>query len=88
MSKWTKTRRDPGRTYQDEEAAKKLRDALRRVPELVAEAALGNTEAESEYVAIINRVKPGMDKEKRKELIRQFRDAVADQQRQRGRSSR
>jgi len=27
MSKWTKTRRDPGRTYQDEAAAKELRDA-------------------------------------------------------------
>lgn len=86
MSKWTKTRRDPGRTYQDEDAAKELRDAMRRVQELVAEAAQGNEEAESEYIAIINKAEPGMDKEKRKELIRQFRDAVADHQRQRGRS--
>jgi len=61
---------------------------LRRVPELVAEAAMGNEEAESEYVAIINRTDPSMGKEKRKELIRQFRDAVADHQRQRGQSSR
>lgn len=88
MSKWTKTRRDPGRTYQNEDAAKELRDAMRRVQELVAEAAQGNDEAESEYVAIINRAEPEMDKEKRKELIRQFRDAVADHQRQHGRSIR
>jgi hypothetical protein len=45
---------------------------------------MGNDEAESAYVGIINRV-PGMEKEKRKELIKQFRDAVADHQRQRGR---
>lgn len=87
MSKWTKTRRDPGRTYQDEAAAKEFHDALRRVKELVAEAAEGNTEAESEYVRIINRT-PEMNIEKRKELIRQFRDAVADHQRQHGRSIR
>jgi len=84
MTKWTKTRRDPGRTYQDEEEAKQLRDAMRRVKELVAEAAEGNEEAESTYVGIINRVEPQMTKERRKELIRQFRDAVADHQRQRG----
>ena len=86
MTKWTKTRRDPGRTYQAEEEAQQLRDAMRRVRELVAEAADGNAEAESTYVGIINRVEPQMTKERRKELIRQFRDAVADHQRQRGRS--
>lgn len=64
MSKWTKTHRDPSRTYQDEKAQKDLREAMRRVEELVAEAALGNDEAESEYVAIINRAQPGMDKKK------------------------
>lgn len=86
MSKWVKTRRDPGRTYQHEEEAKQLRDDLRRVKELVAEAAEGNDEPESTYVAIINRLEPKMGKEKRKDLIRQFRDAVADHQRQHGRS--
>ena len=85
MTKWTKPRRDPGRTYQAEEEAKQLRDAMRRVKELVAEAAEGNDEAESTYVGIINRVEPQMTKERIKELIRQFRDAVADHQRQRGR---
>ena len=43
MSKWTKTRRDPGRTYQDEEV-ERLRDAVKRVRELVSEAADGNAD--------------------------------------------
>jgi hypothetical protein len=88
MTKWTKSRRDPGRTYEREEEAKQRREAMQRVRELVAEAARGNEEAESAYVEIINREYPGMVKETRKELIRQFRDAVADHQLQRGRSSR
>jgi hypothetical protein len=88
MSKWTKTRRDPGRTYQDEEEAKLLRETMKRIAELVEEAAAGNEEAEPEYVRIINRLEPEMETERRKELIRQFRDAVGDHQRQRGRSSR
>jgi len=88
MSKWTKTRRDPGRTYQHEQEAKQLRDDLKRVKELIAEAAEGNDEAESTYVGIINRLEPTMGKEKRKDLIRQFRDAVADHQQQRGQSNR
>ena len=86
MTKWTKTRRDPGRTYQHEQEAKQLRDDLKRVKELVAEAAEGNDEPESTYIAIINRLEPTMGKEKRKDLIRQFRDAVADHQRQHGQS--
>jgi hypothetical protein len=86
MTKWTKTRRDPSRSYQDEEEARLLRADMKRIAELVAEAAAGNDEAEPEYVRIINRLEPTMGKEKRKDLIRQFRDAVADHQRQRGRS--
>ena len=88
MSKWTKTRRDPGRTYQHEEEVKQLREDVRRVRELVGEAAEGNLEAESAYVKIINRLEPGMKTERRKELITQFRDAVSDAQRQRGRPLR
>lgn len=88
MSKWTKTRRDPGRTYQHEQETKLLRDDMKRVKELIAEAAEGNEEAETTYVGIINRLEPMMTKEKRKDLIRQFRDAVADHRRQRGQSMR
>lgn len=88
MSKWTKTRRDPGRTYQDEDEVGRLRAAAKRVRELVSEAAEGNQQAEAEYVGIINKLEPKMEKERRKALIKQFRDAVADQQRRRGLSLR
>ncbi len=76
MSKWKSTRRDPGRTYQDEDEIKQLRRDVARVRELV-EIGL---EAEPEYVEVINRLEPGMTKERRKELIMQFRDAVYERQ--------
>lgn len=40
-------------------------------------------EAEPNYVDLINKLEPGMTKERRKELIKQFRDAVYER-RQRG----
>ena len=76
MSKWTKTRRDPDRTYCDPEEAKRLRRDVRRVKELVAKG----FDAEPEYVELINELNPGMSAEQRKKLIKQFRDAVYDQQ--------
>jgi hypothetical protein len=72
MTKWTRTRRDPGRTYCDPEEAAKLRRDVQRVQELVK---LG-LDVEPEYVEIINRLDPDMTVERRKELIKQFRDAV------------
>jgi len=76
MTKWTKTRRDPGRTYCDPEEAAKLRRDVQRVQELVRQG----LDAEPEYVELINKLDPKMTSEKRKELIKQFRDAVYDQQ--------
>jgi hypothetical protein len=76
MTKWTKTRRDPGRTYCDPEETKKLRRDVQRVRELVKQG----LDAEPEYVELINKLDPKMTVEKRKELIRQFRDAVYEQQ--------
>jgi hypothetical protein len=76
MTKWTKTRRDPGRTYCDPEEAAKLRRDVQRVQELVK---MG-LDAEPQYVELINKLDPKMTREKRKELIKQFRDAVYDQQ--------
>lgn len=76
MTKWTKTRRDPGRTYCDPEEAAKLRRDVKRVQELVKKG----LEAEPEYVELINKLEPDMTAEKRKELIKQFRDAVYAQQ--------
>ena len=56
--------------------ARKLRRDVRRVKELVAKG----LEAEPEYVELINELNPQMSAEERKKLIRQFRDAVYDQQ--------
>jgi hypothetical protein len=76
MNKWTKTRRDPGRAYCDPEEAAKLRRDVQRVQELVRKGLDG----ESEYVKLINKLDPKMTPERRKELIKQFRDAVYAQQ--------
>jgi hypothetical protein len=76
MTKWTKTRRDPGRTYCDPDEAAKLRRDVQRVRELVKKG----LDAEPEYVELINKLDPKMTAERRKELIKQFRDAVYDQQ--------
>ena len=74
MSKWTRTRRDPGRTYQDEYEARQLRADMRRVRELVLEAAEGNlvleaaegnTEAEDAFLKVIKTVELAMTKERR-----------------------
>jgi len=79
MGKRIKTRRDPGRTYQDEDEIRQLRRDVARVRELID---IG-LEAEGDYVEIINRLEPEITKERRKELIKQFRDAVYERQ-QRG----
>ena len=76
MTKWTKTRRDPGRTYCDPDEAAKLRRDVQRVQELVKKG----LDAEPEYVELINKLDPKMTTERRKELIRQFRVAVYEQQ--------
>jgi hypothetical protein len=76
MGKWTRTRRDPERTYCDPEEAKKLRRDVQRVKELVAKG----LDAEPEYVEFINQLNPRMNPKERKKLIMQFRDAVYDQQ--------
>lgn len=76
MTKWTRTRRDPERTYCDPEEAKKLRRDVQRVKELVEKG----LDAEPEYVQLINELNPHMSREERKRLIKQFRDAVYDQQ--------
>ena len=65
MTKWTKTRRDPGRTYCDPEEAAKLRRDVQRVKELVRRG----LDAEPEYVELINKLDPKMTMERRKELI-------------------
>jgi hypothetical protein len=74
-----RTRRDPGRAYEDKAEQELRKDVKARVRELI-EIGL---EAEPAYVDLINKLKPGMTKERRKDLIKQFRDAVYENQ-QRG----
>lgn len=83
MSKWTRTRRDPGRSYTDEEKHERKRRMLARLQDFV-EAGI---EAEPEFVQAAKEADPEISKEKLKELITQFRAAVYDRQ-QRDRQSR
>jgi hypothetical protein len=82
MSKWTKTRRDPGRSYIDEEKRERKRKMLARLEEFV-EAGI---EAEPEFVAVAKEADPDLSTEKLKELIMRFRAAVYEKQ-QRDRQS-
>lgn len=83
MTKWTKTRRDPGRSYTDEEKRERKRTMLERLHEFV-EAGI---EAEPDFVEAAKEAEPELSKEKLKELIMRFRAAVYDRQ-QRDRQSR
>ncbi|MGH9643648.1 MAG: hypothetical protein ACRD3Q_14650 [Terriglobales bacterium] len=77
MTKWTKTRRDPGRTYLDEEKLQRNRRMLARVRELVE----CGIEAEPEVVAAAKAANPEITEEQLEEVITLFRDAVYSRQR-------
>ncbi len=76
MSKWTRTRRDPGRSYTDEEKRERKQRMLARLYEF-AEAGI---EAEPEFVKAAKEADPEVSKEKLRELITRFRAAVYDRQ--------
>jgi hypothetical protein len=76
MSKFTKTRRDPGRTYTDQEKIQRARRMLERVHEFVE----SGIEAEPELVIAVKAVEPEITSEKLQKLITLFRDAVYDRQ--------
>ena len=76
MTKWTKTRRDPGRTYLDEESLQRNRRMLARVRELVE----CGIEAEPEVVEAAKAANPEITEEKLREVIMLFRDAVYSRQ--------
>jgi hypothetical protein len=76
MTKWTKTRRDPGRTYVDEEKRQRNRRMLARVHELVE----SGIEAEPEVVKAAKEANPEITEDELKELIMLFRDAVYSRQ--------
>jgi hypothetical protein len=76
MTKWTKTRRDPGRNYLDEERLQRNRRMLARVLELVE----SGIEAEPEVVKAAIAANPEITGEQLREVIMLFRDAVYSRQ--------
>jgi hypothetical protein len=77
MSRWSKTRRDPGRTYDDDAAVELRRTAKARIEQLVA----AGSEAEPDFVELMKILKPDISQQELKERIRQFRAAVFERQR-------
>ena len=78
MSKWTRTRRDPGRTYIDQEAKKRDDRMVARMSRFLDE---GTAEDEPSFVEAIKEEHPDISKEKLKKLIMQFRDVISERQR-------
>ena len=76
MSKWTRTRRDPGRSYTDEDAERTER-LIARVRKFLEE---GVPEDEPEFVVAVKAAKPKITASELKEVIRQFRAAVYERQ--------
>jgi hypothetical protein len=76
MSKWTKTRRDPDRTYTDENT-KQTERMIARMREFLEE---GVPEDEPEFVAAVKAAKPKITASELKEVIKQFRDVVSERQ--------
>jgi hypothetical protein len=70
MTKWTRTRRDPGRTYLDEETLQRNRRMLARVRELVE----CGIEAEPEVVNAAKVANPEITEEQLKEVVMLFRE--------------
>ncbi len=76
MSKWTRTRRDPGRSYTDEDTERTER-LIARVRKFLEE---GVPEDEPEFVVAVKAAKPKITASELKEVIRQFRAAVYERQ--------
>jgi hypothetical protein len=79
MTKWTRTRRDPGREYTDEEKLRRKQQMLSRIYDFVE----GGLEAEPDFLKAVKEAEPEISKEKLKELIMLFRAAVYERQRDR-----
>jgi hypothetical protein len=77
MSKWSKTRRDPGRTYTDE-GTERTQRMLARMRHFLEE---GVPEDEPEFVIAVKAAKPGITAEELANVITQFRDVVSARQR-------
>jgi hypothetical protein len=79
MSKWTRTRRDPGRTYSDEDTERTER-MIARVRKFLEE---GVPEDEPEFIAAVKEAKPKITASELRDVIMQFRAVVSGRQ-QRG----
>ena len=79
MSKWTRTRRDPGRSYSDEDTERTER-MIARVRRFLAE---GIAEDEPEFVVAVKAAKPKITASELKDVIMQFCAVVSERQ-QRG----
>ncbi len=76
MSKWTKTRRDPGRSYKDATTERTER-MIARVREFLEE---GVPEDEPEFIAAVKEAKPKITASELKDVITQFRAVVSERQ--------
>jgi hypothetical protein len=79
MSKWTKTRRDPGRTYADKTTERTER-MIARVRKFLEE---GVPEDEPEFIVAVKEAKPKITASELRDVIKQFRAVVSERQ-QRG----
>ena len=81
MTKWTKTRRDPGRTYEDENEKRKAAATRRAIDEArldlpyLLDPEMDDGEAESRYVEGLERWLPDIKDKEIEEKVRLFRDA-------------
>jgi hypothetical protein len=76
MSKWTRTRRDPGRTYTDETTEQTER-MIAQVRKFMNE---GVPEDEPGFVEGVKAANPKIAPSELKEVIKQFRDVVSGRQ--------
>jgi hypothetical protein len=76
MSRWTRTRRDPGRTYTDETTEQTER-MIAKVRKFLKE---GMHEDEAEFVVAVKAANPKIAPSELKEVIKQFHDAVSERQ--------
>jgi phosphoribosyl-ATP pyrophosphohydrolase len=79
MSKWTKTRRDPSRSYTDETTERTER-MIARVRKFLEE---GVPEDEPEFIVSVKEANPKITASELKDVIMQFRAVVSERQ-QRG----
>jgi hypothetical protein len=80
MSKWTKTRRDPGLTYIDENKVRVAKENRQMLERFLEEG----VEAEPKYVAALKIWVPGISQNELIVKVMRFRDAVREKQRERG----